>query len=388
VIFNALVAKSVDQGEFAIFSLSVTLGFFFWSIVDSGITAYSIKKVAQSCECDLPDLFQELSCIRLQVVCFFSIALAFFLIVLPLSSYESTVYACSLLYILAIAILPAWFSQGVQENKSYLITYLVIAFMIILSMIGLYLQSYFFSPLTALNAILWRNIFMLLGSIFTFIVLIKEKGIKFSIFKFPSNTLTILKETFPLGMASIFYSIVPVMPQFYLRGQGINKELALYTSIWTIQHVLIAGTRVLKKSFLPSLSKGILIPKLKRKIIIIQSVIAFCAASMASIIWYFFGAYIIFFLFGQDYIKGANLLIYFSSALFFIFIRTFIDSFLIVQGQYKKMYKSGILAVAGMIFFISFHENNSESCAFMYLLGEFILLFSNGCILFVILCRR
>lgn len=376
VLFNVLVARSIVKEEFAIFSLSVTLGVYFWSVVDGGVTAHSIKKVAQSTNDNLTNILGVATSTRLLIAVVFSIVVIVVLLVLPISRYESLVYACSLLYVLAIAIMPAWFSQGRQDNISYCKTYLVVSLAVLLAIACFYIQS-LHSDQNALKAIFWRNSFWLFGSCIALIMLVKSQNINLSVSDLIPR-INVLTKTYPLGIAAILYSLIPVFPQLYLRMHGLKEELAMYASVWTIQQVLLAGSSVLKRSFLPTLSKNIYFARLTGKVLIIQFVIVLVAACILSLIWLCSGQLVISLLFGERYTTAGNLIPIFAIILVLVFIRGFADTILIVYGQYKGMYKSGIIVIVCMVLFLFFQDKSNISAAWAYLFGEGCLFVVNS----------
>jgi len=376
LLFSIVVARSIELKEFAVFSLSVSLGVYFWAVVDGGITGHSIKLVARANAKHWPQIIGTTTATRLGLALIFSIILVLILLLTPLPVYEVTVYLLSMIYVYAISVFPAWFSRGTQDNFAYFINYLTVAVFIAASLILFYALDQKV-PQNALSAILFRNIAWLIGALCAFVYVMRRKQVNIHLSDIRLSLPT-LKLTYPLGAAAILYSLLPLLPQLFLRYFNLKYELALYASAWILQQVLIAGAGIFSASLVPVLSTSIHTYNNYTKLLKVHFSLVAITGLAVSVIWYLAGGSSIVMLFGADYAAAQKIIPLFSATVMIVFLRASIDAVLIVKGQYRQMMVSGLSVLTLMLVLIFINEHKDiVAMAKVYFFGETLLLLLN-----------
>jgi len=376
ILFSVVVARATEKNEFAIFSLAVTLGIYFRAVVDGGITGHSIKLVARSKADQWADIIGTATITRLVLSVVFSLVVVLALYLLQISVYEASVYAFSLMYIVAVSIFPAWFSRGVQDNVGYFQSYLIVALMVVVALTGFYVSD--INPdQGALPAIIWRNISWAAGAVVALLWILKRNGIALRYTNLKVH-ISILRETYPLGVAAILYSFIPIFPQLVLRIYGLTYDLALYASVWVLQVVLIAVASMLAASVLPMLSKHMESMKNLGQVLKTHFVLVVLAGVLVSFLWWVLGGDIVVLFYGAGYRETAELMPVFSIIILLVFCRASLDMVLVAFGYYKIVSITGLASILIMGVAVVFMvEVDFVSAARVYLLGEAVLLLMN-----------
>ena len=166
-LFNIVVARYLSVKEYGLFSLSLSVGIYLWSVADGGVTAHATKMTAQIGKQKLKDIISFAVPIRFIVSLVVILFLATLLFFLRLSFYESLVYLSAFLFLTAMSLFPAWLMRGLQDNLGYFIVYTFLSIFVLLFLI-LWLKINFISK-NALSAIFFRNFSYFIGSLFSLI---------------------------------------------------------------------------------------------------------------------------------------------------------------------------------------------------------------------------
>ncbi len=377
LLFNIIVARNLPVKEYGLFSLSISISIYLWSVADGGITSHATKMAAQLGKRNLERIVSFAVPIKLVLSLLTSLVVGIFLIVLHLSFYESLIYLSAALYLIAMSFFPAWIMRGVQDNLGYFIVYVFLSVCAVLFL--LFWLSLDFSDKNALSAIVCRNLSWLIGAFLSCFWAIKRLDLQVEFFAFYFD-FKIVKSTYPLCMAAILYSFIPLIPQLVLRFSGLFDALGKYGAIWQIQRILLSGALVFSSSFMPMLAKYFIRKDLRfiRKLILSHFIVLFFTTLLIFILYNIYGLKIVNILYGKIYSIPRELLFIFSLVLLIVFFRASIDSILIVCGRYMLMAVNGLVVIVSMII-LSFILKNASiiESGLIYFVGELLLLVFN-----------
>lgn len=377
-LFNVVVARTIEPLEFGVYGLAISLGVWLWSIADAGLTGHGTRLLAQGA--DMGKTISAVLIARLPVlIALFGIFSAV-LLILPLSTHERLIYSTAIIYVLGMSIFPAWIARSQHANQEYMLAYGTVA------LSGVFFLIIFLSgivPTNGITASLARTLSWFVGAGWGFWLIAKRLNFRLQWSLQPR----LLRKTTPLGIATIIYNLIPLLPFLLLRITKKGDLLASFSGVMQIQSILLAGARIFSSVFLPSIAKTIkkddnglfllIIGHFRRLVAVVFPVF---------LVYAFLGRVIFEVAFGKKYIFDNYLILFFACAFLFASFRLSIDVILMSIGAYRKMAFTGTVVVCAELLLMAIFKTNI-TISFYYMFGELVLFFINTVVVVYLIMR-
>lgn len=369
-LFNIVVARTITPAEFGVYGLAVSLGVWLWAIADGGLTGHGTRLLAQNA--NPSRTISAVVCLRLPLLLVIGLLLSLVLVALPLDRHEQLIYLSAVLYVIGMALFPAWVARSHHANKEYVLAYGVVAGVGVLCL-GLFLSGWFGQD--GLSASLFRNMAWLLGGLLGLVILAKRLDFQLA----PEFDWPFLKRSAPLGAAAITYNLLPLVPFAALRVWGGLDALGTYSAMMQVQLILLAGAAVFSSVLMPSVARltisadrARLRAELMRHFLILGvATIAVCLVYLVA------GADLFRVTFGGHYPGVDSLIVPFALAYLISAFRYSFDSILIASEAYSQMTFTGLTALLFSMVGVAAVFKSDLPMAWAYLLAELTLLVLN-----------
>lgn len=110
------LARVLGKARFGLFSLSMAVGIYFWTIVDMGVMGYGTREIARDKE-KTAELYSLLNSLRfiLAIGLFFIFCIALYFIEMPLE--KKLILMAGGFYVVSHSLLPDWVLRGLEKMQ-------------------------------------------------------------------------------------------------------------------------------------------------------------------------------------------------------------------------------------------------------------------------------
>jgi O-antigen/teichoic acid export membrane protein len=310
------LARVLGKAGFGLYSLALAVGFYFWTIVDMGISAYGTREVARDKE-KAAELYCLLNSLRfmLAIILFIVFWLALYLV--DVSPEKRLILLAGVFYVVGYSLSPDWIFRGL-EKMQYIAIGNIIAALFFVACLYLFIKDFsgtFYASIIYSGSILT-------GSLVSMILLHKKIKIPF----FPrisfSQWWIHVKDSFYFGINKAFNTIELFIPIFFIGIWNTAEDLGIFSAPHRLTSMMIYASSLSLAALYPILSNLYVtnINDFKMALagfqkMILWIVMPFCI--IASI----FSKSIVIIIFGINYAESAKILTFLIWFFFLTIIR-------------------------------------------------------------------
>ncbi len=369
------LARVLGIAGFGKFSLAIAVGTYLWTIADMGVTGYGTREIARNKE-NAEELLRILNSLRLVVaiISFLFLVLILFLMNIPLET--RLVLIAGGLYVVTYSLSPDWVLRGIERMEYIALGNAAIA-IAFLGSVFLFIKT----PADLIDAVIFRSLSFLIGSIVLLIILKKKIKIGFAIKLSPSKWRLHIRESFYFAVNGGLSNLGNFIPLFFLGIMATSEEIGLFSAPHRLIMLLVGSIFIISRATYPIFSSLYVTDKDKFKMAhnTFQKIVLYIGLPIG-IMGMVISKDIIKFLFGDNYLSGGNILAVMIWLIPLRLLRTNYGRSLLSAGfQRFNIFATGsgvITAVLLCIFLIP--EYGGQGAAIAMLGGEILTLFVMG----------
>ena len=339
IIFPFLI-KVLGFDKFGLLTFSLSVCLYMGSFIQYGFSITAVRDIARVKNnlVLLTQKFNNFFWTNILLLCISFFIFSVLVFIIPILKDEKALFFITFFLVGMQSVFPYWFFQGVEKMKLIAYINVITKFLYLISLL------YFINgPLDYLYVYLLYAIWVMLGNIIAFIIIVKNFKIALS-----APNLKEIKHIITTGRNAFITQFAPNLynntATFVLGLTVSNSLLGVYASAMKIIEALNSFGVIISSTFLPGLSRSLGIHLMYKRIMITVGIII-CTLS------YTYSTSIIE-LFVNNNINEIEM--YFRCLIpmvFFVYFRLIYGpNFLMIIGE-EKMYKN-IILYTSLIFFI------------------------------------
>ena len=360
------LARVLGKSNFGIINIGLAVLSYAMIIGNGGLTLLGTRKVAGNVN-NIEKLSGDILLTRITfaaLIFIISAAAVYYLVHSEEVAHTTIAY---LFFLFPNAILLEWFFQGKQKMEMIAIGRIIgsLTYLIFVVLFVVHAHD------TVLTGVGWV-VGGLINALFLIVIfLITKNKINFNYTNF--NLLTLFKESYSLGIASIIAQFVILFPIIYLGYISSNSDAGIYSAAYKIIIIFLIVDRVFSALFFPKITQYYAanpenLKMMFNKILKIVSVFGLCVSLLAFV----GGEIIVRLIFGNQYLEAVNVFQIMIISFFFTLLSS-VFSFTFIGIHKEKIYTKSLIIGVGifllsLIIFTKYY--GIKGAAFSYSLFE------------------
>ncbi len=301
-IGTAYLARVLGKAGFGLYSLSLAVGIYLWTVADMGVTGYGTREIARSKD-QIAKLYNTLNSLRFvfAVTLFMIFSGALYLIGMPLE--KKLILGGGAFYIVAYSLSSDWVFRGL-ERMEYIVFGRLATSLFFLG--GIYLLVKKYSD-TLLATVIYSGAF-LVGTLVLMLILRQKLKIGFSLSLSFAEWWFHIKESFYFAANGVFNNLTIFIPIFFMGIWSTPDVLGIFSAPHRLTMILIRMGELIILALYPTLSSLYVSDRENfKKIHTVFQQLVISTAVPACIIAAFFSKDIILLLFGGGYTESIRI---------------------------------------------------------------------------------
>lgn len=242
------LARVLGTAGFGLFSLSLAVGVYFWTIVDMGVTGYGVREIAKNKE-KTAELYSILNSLRFMVAISLVLIFCGILYILNMPTEKKLILIAGGFYVVGYSLSPDWVLRGLEK-----VQYMAFGSMTT----SLFFLAGIYFLVKDSSGTLWASIIyscsFLVGSLILSIVLYQKLKIPFSFKISFAGWLYHVRETFYFAMNMAFNNISIFIPIFFMGMWCTAENLGVFSASHRLMTVIMRAGGISISALYPVLA--------------------------------------------------------------------------------------------------------------------------------------
>jgi O-antigen/teichoic acid export membrane protein len=340
---NIYLARVLGVEGFGLFTLAMTLTYYFWLAVDLGTNMYGIREIARDRE-NAGALINTLLTMRVTAgVAVFAVYMAV-LAALDMPGESKLIFAGCGLYLVSYAFYTDWVLKGLEKFKFIAYGSLVSS----LAFLGAVFGFVHGREDAALAASVWSGSYFL-GSVSLFYFLLKKQGLRFR----PSFDMKVwwrhLRESLYFTLSGGLMMLYQSLPILLLAAYFGEYEVGIFAAPYRVITVIASAGFLVAMSFYPVLSDLYARDRVRfRKAHRSYQMLMIAIGLPTALIIFFFSEALVGVLFGGEYRESVGVLAALGWLVPLFLLRYTYGSVLLATGFHKVQFMAVAVAVVSV----------------------------------------
>ena len=247
-IGTAYLARVLGKAGFGLFSLSLAVGIYLWTVADMGVTGYGTREIARRRD-QTARLYSTLNSLRFvfALALFMIFSGALYLIDMPLE--KKLILSGGAFFVVASSLSSDWVFRGLERMEFIVFGRLATS---LFFLAGIYLLVKSRSD-TLLASVIYSGAF-LAGTLVFMLILRRKLKTGFSLRLSPAEWWFHIKESFYFAANGIFNNLTIFIPIFFMGIWSTSEMLGVFSAPHRLTMILIRMGELIILALYPTLS--------------------------------------------------------------------------------------------------------------------------------------